>query len=574
MNFDANNLEFEPNQLNAIEQKLNDDGYVRIQFSATHLPLGDPVRADLEEFFIEFIENLGGRCLAHDADPSSLVWHVRPADVSSDDSDPVLARSQTTDDFSFHTDCSYEIHPPEYMALFVLHQDQCDGGKLQIIRLSDVLARLSAATKTFLINNRLPIQIPEEFRKSSSIDHINEPLLLGEDRIRYRSDILSEHNGKELNELHSAIEQVDRYEPALTNYTMIILNNHQYLHGRTEIFDRRRHLLRIRFNRPFPYRVFSIYDRNKLRDEYLTFSNDFYEYCQDRHADLHRILKLIVRHYDQPTDLGEEIRQTFQFDARVHSLLTQLNLHRPNFLVGSYRPDVLFGKGDLFQINGTLAFQPKICEINTRFPFNGYLLSARLCSTGRHNRYATEYSHLVETMLGASHFDRHKRMFIIKGREDGYDIHLFREYWTRVCRQECTFVDPTQLNVRQGRLFDQQSDSLIEQCVLELHQDEILSLSDDILHLFVSDSRLTYLNDLRTIFLLHDKRLFSLLSNSSFLYALLNEHVDPSFAQLIPTTFPINRIPTCIKDSIVKNKQHWCIKPNAAGKGEQITIGR
>jgi hypothetical protein len=76
---------------------------------------------------------------------------------------------------------------------------------------------------------------------------------------------------------------------------MIILNNQKYLHGRTKILDRRRHLLRIRFNRPLPYNIYSIYDKDKLDSEYLTFSNDFVDYFYKQHKDLNKILDLIVK---------------------------------------------------------------------------------------------------------------------------------------------------------------------------------------------------------------------------------------------------------------------------------------
>ncbi|CAF3780438.1 unnamed protein product [Rotaria sp. Silwood1] len=46
-----------------------------------------------------------------------------------------------------------------------------------------------------------------------------------------------------------------------------------------------------------------------------------------------------------------------------------------------------------------------------------------------------------------------------------------------------------------------------------------------------------------------------------------------TFTQLIPITYVINKIPYYLKDSIINNKQEWCIKPNLAGKGENVTIG-
>lgn len=571
MDFDLNNFDFHPNQLPEIEKRLEDDGYVRIQFSPDYLPTDGDYIKNIEQFFIETIEKLGGQCLNHNEEKDSFVWHVRPIEKTSNIKG--VARSQTDEEFSFHTDCSYELNPPEYMALFVLEQDQYGGGQLEIIRLSDILQRLSLKTKENLLKKKFQINIPNEFRKSLDIDHINASILLDNDKIRYRSDILTDENNEEFNELNLIIQQVKKYQPVLNKYTMIILNNQKYLHGRTKILDHHRHLLRIRFNRSLSYNIFSIYDQNKYLREYLTFSNDFYDYFQNQHKNLYEILNLIVKQYDQPTNLGEEIRQTFQFDTKIHSLLTQLNIHRPNYQFGSYRPDILFNHGNLFKINGKYSFQPKLCEINARFPFNGYFLSAHLCSSDQQNRYSKKYSNLIETIIDSSSFDKTKRMFILKSKENGFDIHLFKEYWIKKTSQECLFIHPNQLKIEKENLIDKNTNYLIEQFILELHQDEIFELSDVVLQFLIKNNRINYFNDFRTIFILHDKRLFTLLSNQQFLYALLNNNQQQLVTQLIPKTFIINKIPNYLKDSIINNKQHWCIKPNSAGKGEDVIIG-
>ena len=372
MNFDSNNFDFDPNQFPEMERRLEHDGYVRIQFATEHLPTDDNFIANMENFFIDIIKKLGGQCLDHNEEKNSFVWHVQPHETSSNSEKEALPRSQTDDEFLFHTDCSYEIDPPEYMALFVLEQDQLGGGQLEIIRLSDVLKSLSLETKEKLLKENFRINIPLEFRKSPDIDRINAPILFDYNKIRYRSDILSEQNNEELNELNSVINNTEKYRPKLEKYTMIILNNQKYLHGRTKIFDHRRHLLRIRFNRPLPYNIFSVYDKAKLIPEYLTFSNDFYDYFNNRHEYLYKVLSSIIKQYNQSTSVGEEIRQTFNFNSKIHHILTQLDIHRPNFQLGTYRPDILFSHGNLFKINGKYSFHPKICEINARFPFMIY----------------------------------------------------------------------------------------------------------------------------------------------------------------------------------------------------------
>ncbi|CAF3459328.1 unnamed protein product [Rotaria socialis] len=572
MNFDSNNFDFDPNQIPDIEKKLQDDGYVRIQFFNEHLPNDKTIMKNMESVFIEIIEKLGGQCLDHNEKENSIVWHIQSMETCSDTKANALARSQTSDEFMFHTDCSYEINPAEYMALFVLEQDQFGGGQLEVIRLSDVLQLLSSETKEKLIKNKSKIRVPVEFQKLSNTDHINESILLDHDRIRYRYDILCEQNNEEFHELNRIINKVERYRPKLNKYTMIILNNQKYLHGRTKVLDNRRHLLRIRFNRPLPYNIFSIYEQEKLNSEYLTFSNELYDYFDIQHEYLYKILNLIVKQYSLPTSVGEEIRQTFQFNSKIHSILINLNIHRANFRIGTYRPDIIFADEHLFKMNGKYSFHPKICEINARFPFNGYFLSASLCSTNEQNRLSKRFSSLIETIIKSSKFDTTKPMYILKSKECGFDIHLFQQYWIKKYSQPCLFVDPKDLQIENKNLCNKNKTYFLEQFILELHQDEILELPDEILEFLIKNNQLNYMNDFRTIFILHDKRLFSLLSNRQFLYALLNssQHI---FSQFIPTTYVINNLPNYLRDSIICNKQDWCIKPNSAGKGENITIG-
>ena len=178
--------------------------------------------------------------------------------------------------------------------------------------------------------------------------------------------------------------------------------------------------------------------------------------------------------------IGEEIRRTFHFDERVGRLLRELNRHRPTFRLGSYRPDVLLSEGTAFRINGRVSFEPKICEINSRFALNGYFLTAALCSSDRQNRLSEGFSTLLDDLLRS--FDRHKPMFVLKSLEDGFDIHLFAQFWQRQTSQPCVVVDPRDLIVDNEHLIDGKTRSIIEQCLLELHQEEILDLSDEILH--------------------------------------------------------------------------------------------
>ncbi|CAF4340680.1 unnamed protein product [Rotaria socialis] len=398
------------------------------------------------------------------------------------DIDSSLARSHTDHEFPFHTDCSYESNPPEYMALLVLEQDQLGGGQFEVIQMSDVIKLLSEESRKILAAEDFKISVPLEFRKAKDVDHIYGSIMLDHHQVRYRPDILLGHKCHALDEFESIISQVPKHIPKLEKYTMILLNNRKYLHARTKILDPRRHLLRIRFNRRLPYNIFSIYNEAKLRSEYLTLPNTLLDYFQDQHSRLYKTLKLIIQHYNQTTEVGAEIRRTFQFEPKIHDILCELNIHRPEFVMGNYRPDILFTTGHRFRMNGKLRFEPKICEINARFAWNGYLLAAAICPGDNENQISVNFDTMLNTICESSQFDTTKSMTILKSKEHGFDIHLFQKYWINKYHQNCCIIHPDQLHVVDGQLFDQNEEHPIQQMILELHQDEILALPEDIVH--------------------------------------------------------------------------------------------
>ncbi|CAF1500771.1 unnamed protein product [Adineta steineri] len=71
--------------------------------------------------------------------------------------------------------------------------------------------------------------------------------------------------------------------------------------------------------------------------------------------------------------------------------------------------------------------------------------------------------------------------------------------------QPCLFIDLKKLKSEKNQLIDQKTNDIIEQFILELHQYGLLELSSDILEYFIKNNQINYINDLRTIFILHNK---------------------------------------------------------------------
>jgi len=86
-----------------------------------------------------------------------------------------VARSEGTIDLPWHTDCSYDTHPPRFFALHVLQADRYKGGTLSILKVSEILGNLSEDTVKALRAPEFRILVPKE--QAKGIDDIIGPLL-------------------------------------------------------------------------------------------------------------------------------------------------------------------------------------------------------------------------------------------------------------------------------------------------------------------------------------------------------------------------------------------------------------
>lgn len=170
-------------------------------------------------------------------------------------------------------------------------------------------------------------------------------------------------------------------------------------------------------------------------------------------------------------------------------------------------------------------------------------------------------------------FDDTKPLGLVKGRESGYDIHLFRQLY-----RQSRFVDPK--NIRLVPCGASPSgytlaDNIgnIEQIALELHQDELEAFDEQIL--LEVGARCS--NDLHTVFFVHDKRMLGLLhqelDNLVSSAVLTMEQANVLRRGLVETHLPGSQsFRNILEDT--RNKHMWVLKPSQAGKGEGILFGK
>ena len=179
----------------------------------------------------------------------SFIWDIKVATENS--VKPYLARSHQADEFYLHTDCSYEKIVPDYFGLYVLKPDQFGGGKNLIVHQQDLLSCLSKSNLSILQNYPVTIKVPKEFYKG--IASITAPIIDEHLNLRYRREIidlkkLTLLQKKALHEFETLAYSTKQVRNlSLKKNQILLLNNKKYLHARTAIKDKNRHLKRIRF---------------------------------------------------------------------------------------------------------------------------------------------------------------------------------------------------------------------------------------------------------------------------------------------------------------------------------------
>ncbi len=220
------------------------------------------------------------------------------------------------------------------------------------------------------------------------------------------------------------------------------------------------------------------------------------------------------------------------------------------FRAGTFRPDYLISAQN----------QLLLCEITSRFFAHGIFMSAfcdaflRRWSGGA--PYASRFPELMDYMRilpGGS-----RRMFVFKSADRTSEIRLYERFY-RAEGLAFTVLEAPEVEARR-RDWDRPGTFLVS----ALNQRDLLSFGMETLRAMM---RRGMLSDFRTVFLLHDKRFFHLLSREDFTSACLSAG-DAAFlrAHVIPT------FPTPPPDAR-ENKDAYILKPWRLGKSEGVVAG-
>jgi len=201
--------------------------------------------------------------------------------------------------------------------------------------------------------------------------------------------------------------------------------------------------------------------------------------------------------------------------------------------------------------------------------------------------------------------DLDKPIHLLKGIEPGLDIHLFESFIRQRCGLKARFIKPKDLrlinhgltsilcctlaepqsqyqkkensNHNRMRSTDGEVVEQIYQVGLELHQGELDMLTDDMLKAIAP----LCFNDLRTILLVHDKRMLGVILQelNSLVqdYKILTVEEESILrAGIAPTILPrspeLKKLLRCTEIEL-EVKDNYLLKPAGSGKGDGIVFG-
>ncbi|RYC89809.1 hypothetical protein BFJ63_vAg7466 [Fusarium oxysporum f. sp. narcissi] len=335
------------------------------------------------------------------------------------------------------------------------------------------------------------------------------------------------------------------------------------------------------------------------------------QYHQQQLKDLHEALTAAITDVVQRwwSDKDARFPERMPLEDKEEELLQWIegqvmigNLPQFSQCRGSWRPDFLV------EDNGEREENYCITEINTRFSFNGFMHEAygqaatneSLESAETVLMPATDPDTILEGLFNL--FDPEYPLHLLKGTEKGIDIHMFiNAVWRRFgvkprliapadlrlfpdARSKSGFRLCSVIHDRDGQVLHTwrfvapygEICEEIYQVGLELHQRELLALEPEMLR----QISLRCFNDMRTILLVHDKRMLG----------IVRKEIPQLVARGVVTAVQAEALRLGIAETLIPGSKElkdllqvsltspglrhgYILKPIRSGKGNGIIFG-
>lgn len=264
---------------------------------------------------------------------------------------------------------------------------------------------------------------------------------------------------------------------------------------------------------------------------------------------LNKACKAIVLNYFE----DERIRKYYQLDKDLETLLKKSN--KQTYNQGFYRPDFLYDKND----------QPKICEIGARYPLNGWMISyyVKLISNqvkGEKVNLSAENNleNLVEDLY--HQLAPHKKVALIHDEEKGTEIFYLQKELAK-WGIELISAKPQDLSVSNDSIYI--NGEPVSQFILEMDREELKKISPDVLEKLITKN--SYFNDIRTLILIHDKRVLAVMYDAQIMNDYLSKEEYGFLQKYLIPSFVITESSGC--DVFISAEENLILKLNSGGRG-------
>ncbi len=252
----------------------------------------------------------------------------------------------------------------------------------------------------------------------------------------------------------------------------------------------------------------------------------------------------------------ERIRAIYNFDACLNNILSIASVQP--YEVGMYRPDFLQAEDG----------STKICEIGARYPINGWMLSYYLNVIAKDSSLplleaVPHQRDFIRTVF--KRFNNHEPIVLVHEKEKGTEVfYLLNEF----SKQGLNYIsaNPAQLTCENG--FIMLDGKPVDQFILEMDREELRKFDPEVLKLIINKGN--YFNDVRTLILVHDKRILAVLYNEEIMSNYLSEEEYLFLQSFLIPTYTLH---TADKRNEVSNTSlNWVLKRNSGGRGIDMYV--
>ncbi|KAI4153697.1 MAG: hypothetical protein LQ340_002150 [Diploschistes diacapsis] len=248
----------------------------------------------------------------------------------------------------------------------------------------------------------------------------------------------------------------------------------------------------------------------------LCITSEFADHIRETHAILNKVLVDLIGRWH--SDVTMRFPERMPLEEHETRLLAWMDGNGKKYVgkyghrsIGIWRSDFVIAKQNNLE-------RIKLIELNARIPFNGLhavglneVAVQSLVDGQNALQPLNDYDNTMRTILRP--FDGTKPLYLIRDMWPGVDSPLVLRDFQRISGSTTRTVKPSHLRTRKEedslRLCFEEDGELIDidQCCCELFQEE-LNLDEEVLKALASVCRI---NDLRTLLLVHDKRILGII---------------------------------------------------------------